>query len=64
MFKLFSLKIYGINRRLITIPESIKLVKNYDLLCFTKTKTEDFDIIELDNNVLFAKGDRCVRESG
>lgn len=39
MFKLLSLNIYGINRRLITIPESIELVKSYDLLCFTKTKT-------------------------
>lgn len=39
MFKLLSLNIYGINRRLISIPESIELVKSYDLLCFTKTKT-------------------------
>lgn len=31
------------------------------IYCVLQKQKQDFDIIELDNNALFAKGDRCVR---
>lgn len=61
ILKLLSINVCGINRRL-NYPEFIELVNRYDLLCFTETKTDDLDTIELDNNVLFAKNRQvCAR---
>ena len=51
----------GINRRL-NYPDFTELINRYDLLCFTETKTDDLDNVELNDYVFFSKNrNTCTR---
>ena len=52
--KILSLNVCGIKKRL-NYPEFNELIKCYDILCFTESKTDDLDTICHEDFVFYAK---------